>query len=129
MRLIFDKKKINKNSSDWNYCSLADVEKNIKMNTSNQENISLIKGKVENTLNDKKNLPKNISILKLDTCTYESIKLKLEVLFPRIEKGGILIIDNYTNFNGVKIAVDNYFKNKNFKLIYDKISGQIRVNI
>ena len=103
--------------------------KNIKMNTLNQDNILLIKGKVENTLYIKKNIPKKISILKLDTCTYESIKLELEVLFPRIEKGGILIIDNYNNFNGVKIAVDNYFKNKNFKLIYDKISGQIRVNI
>ena len=42
----------------------------------------------------KKN-PKNISLLRLDTDWYESTKEELTVLFPRLSKGGVLIIDDY----------------------------------
>ena len=128
MRSTFEKKKINEDSSDWNYCSLADAQRNIENNTINSNNIILIKGKVENTLKNEHNIPKKISILKLDTCLYESTKLELEVLFPRIQKGGILIVDNYVNFKGVQDAVKEYFAKSNFELRYDRLSGQIIVN-
>jgi O-methyltransferase len=68
-------------------------------------------------------------ILKLDTCLYESTKLELEVLFPRIQKGGVLIVDNYVNYKGVQLAVKEYFTNTNFKLKNDHVSGQIIVNV
>ena len=89
-------------------CSLEDVKKNIKKNT-NIDNIFLIKGKVENTLRNKQKLPKKISILRLDTDFYESTKIELEVLFPRLVKGGVLIIDDYGFWKGAKKAVDEYF--------------------
>ena len=37
----------------------------------------------------------------------------LKYLYPRIVKGGILILDNYNDFPGETKAVDEYFKNKN----------------
>ena len=129
MRSRFETNKINEDSSNWNYCSLADVRMNIENNTISSKNIVLIKGKVENTLKDENNIPKKISILKLDTCLYESTKEELKILFPRIQKGGILIIDNYVNFKGVQDAVKEYFEKSNFKLKYDMISGQVIVNI
>ena len=89
-------------------CSLEDVKKNIRENT-NINNIFLIKGKVENTLRNIKKLPKKISILRLDTDFYESTKIELEVLFPRLVKGGVLIIDDYGFWKGAKKAVDEYF--------------------
>jgi len=93
---------------DFTICSLEDVKKNIRENT-NINNIFLIKGKVENTLRNIKKLPKKISILRLDTDFYESTKIELEVLFPRLVKGGVLIIDDYGFWKGAKKAVDEYF--------------------
>lgn len=89
-------------------CSLEEVKKNIIKNT-NIDNILLIKGKVENTLKIQKNLPKKISILRLDTDFYESTKIELETLFPRLVKRGVLIIDDYGYWKGSKKAVDEYF--------------------
>ena len=58
----------------------------------------------------KKNLPEKISILRLDTDWYESTKIELEVLYPRLMSGGFLIIEDYGHFKGFRKAVDEYFK-------------------
>ena len=59
-----------------------------------------------------RNIPKKISVLRLDTDWYESTKIELEVLFPLLVKDGILIIDDYGYWNGAKKAVDRYFFKK-----------------
>ena len=46
-------------------------------------NVSLIKGKVDDTLLTE-SIPEKISILRLDTDFYESTKIELEVLWPRL---------------------------------------------
>ena len=95
------------------FCSLEDVKKNIKRYSSfDFDKIVFIKGKVEETLNFEKNVPKQISLLRLDTDFYDSIKKSLEVLYPRLVKGGVLIIDDYGHFKGAKIATDDYFKDE-----------------
>ena len=50
-----------------------------------------------------------LSLLRLDTDWYESTKMELEVLYPRLVKGGILIIDDYGLWEGCRRAVDEYF--------------------
>ena len=65
-----------------------------------------MKGQVEKTLKIKKNLPKKISILRIDTDWYESTKVELEILFPLLSKNGFLIIDDYGYWSGAKKAVD-----------------------
>lgn len=57
-----------------------------------------------------------ISLLNLDTDLYEPAVTILENLFPKIVKGGILILDDYGVFPGETKAVDDYFKNKNIKM-------------
>jgi hypothetical protein len=54
-------------------------------------------------------LPEKISILRLDTDWYESTKIELEILYPLLEPGGVLIVDDYGHFEGAKKAVDEYF--------------------
>lgn len=103
---MFDEHK--KKDIGFAMCSLDDVKRNIKKNTK-PDNIFLIKGKVENTLKNKKKLPKKISILRLDTDFYESTKIELDILFPRLVKGGVLIVDDYGFWKGAKKAVDEYF--------------------
>ena len=71
----------------------------------------LIKGDILKILNEDQNIPKKISFLRLDTDIYKTTKLQLEVLYPKLEKGGILHIDDYGLCNGVQKAVDEYFSN------------------
>ena len=93
------------------YSSLEEVKMNIKLSSGNKslDNINLIEGKVEDTLKISKNLPEKISILRLDTDWYESTKIELEVLFPKLSKGGILIIDDYGQWKSSRKAVDEFF--------------------
>ena len=76
-------------------------------------------GDVKDTL--KKKIPKNISLLRLDTDWYESTKEELNILFPRLSRGGVLIVYDYKTWIFCKKAVDEYFKNKNifFKTLID----------
>ena len=100
----------------WCYSSIDEVKKNIeKFGLSPEEDFIFIKGKVEETLKKKKNLPEKISLLRLDTDFYESTKIELEILFPKLQPGGVLIIDDYGHWKGSKKAVDEYFElEKNF---------------
>jgi O-methyltransferase len=128
----FDKKR-NKNSKDvlgkwkkslstdegWNYASINDVKKNI-INHCGKNSIKrfkMIKGKVENTLKIKNNLPKRISLLRLDTDFYNSTKAELKYLFNIVSDGGIIIFDDYSNWFGAKKVIDKFFKDKKYFLI------------
>lgn len=73
----------------------------------------LIKGNIMQTLLEEKNLPKAISFLRLDTDLFKTTKIQLEILYPRLVKGGILHIDDYGHCPGVKKAVDDFFEGKN----------------
>lgn len=100
----------NVNNSFNCYSSLEEVKNNIRDNSSSLDNIILIMGKVEDTLTIKNNLPEKISILRLDTDWYESTKIELELLYPKLVKGGVLIIDDYGQWKGSRKAVDEYFQ-------------------
>lgn len=64
-----------------------------------------------------KNNPRiKISLLNLDTDAYEPAVTILENLYPKIVKGGILLLDDYKNWPGETKAVDEYFKNKKIKI-------------
>ena len=105
-------------------CSIEKVLENFKK-FSQKENLICIKGKVEDTLEIKENLPDKISILRLDTDWYASTKKELEVLFPLLEKNGILIIDDYGYWQGAKKAVDEYFKDKNVAMFKIDFTGRL----
>ncbi len=90
--------------------NIAEVKKNVFSTNYPKKKFKFIVGDVLNTL--KKNIPNKISLLRLDTDWYESTKIELNLLYPKLSKGGILIIDDYNTWNGCKKAVDEYFKNK-----------------
>ena len=50
-----------------------------------------------------------IALLNLDTDIYEPAVAILEHLYPRLERGGVLILDDYGVFPGETKAVDEYF--------------------
>jgi O-methyltransferase len=96
----------------WTKASLDDVKNSSKKLFSNIEDFNFIKGMVEDTMKDKKNLPNKISLLRLDTDLYESTKVELNILYPLLVENGVLIIDDYGDFPGCRKAVDEYFLDK-----------------
>ena len=91
---------------------------------------NFVAGPVEKTLVNGP-LPKKIALLRLDTDWYESTLIELQVLFPKLVKGGVLIIDDYGHWQGARRAVDEYFEGLKFKplLIPLDYTGRICVKI
>ena len=95
--------------SSWDYASLEEVKNNFAKFKVLDSSIRFIKGDVRRTLLEQ-SLPAEISILRLDTDFYDSTLIELQVLWPRLVVGGILILDDYGHWDGAKNAVDEYFR-------------------
>jgi len=52
-------------------------------------------------------------------------------LFPRLAKGGVLIIDDYGHWQGARKAVDEYLDENNIKIMLARIdyTGRIAIKI
>lgn len=92
----------------WCYVSLEDVRRNFERAGIGLDGVRFIKGDVAVTLGEAANLPAAISVLRLDTDWYESTKLELETLYPRLTKGGSLLIDDFGCWEGSRKAVEEY---------------------
>lgn len=106
--------------SKWNkgfsseFLSDEDLYKSLHLK--NISNVSLIKGNILETLEQylNKNPHTRIALLHIDTDVYEPAKLALELLFDRVVKGGIIVLDDYAVIEGETIAVDEFFRDKNY---------------
>jgi len=98
------------------YADLSDVKNNLSKSTFPVDNVHYIVGDIVETLNCDKNIPKDISLLRLDTDWYKSTKKELDVLYPKLKNDGVLIVDDYGHWQGSKKAFDEYFKNVNISI-------------
>ena len=114
--LLSKEPKIDGGQSIHAFASLKIVKQNLREHSCS--NIELVKGDVLHTLNDVQNLPNSIAILRLDTDWYESTKKELDVLYPLLSPGGVLLIDDYGHFEGARKAVDEYFKDEKVWMHY-----------
>lgn len=117
-KTLLDKDK-GKKSNIWAVSSLEEVKSNIGSLNYSKELLEFVQGPVEETI-PKSEIGK-ISLLRLDTDWYESTKLELEILFPKLVKGGILIIDDYGHWKGCKKAVDEYLDSIDHPLFLSRI--------
>lgn len=95
--------------NDWCYAPIEEVSGYFKTAGLLSDNVTFIKGDVAKTLANSANLPSKIAVLRLDTDWYESTRAELEVLYPLLSPGGILMIDDYGHWGGARKAVDDYF--------------------
>lgn len=105
----WEKKKVNDDQSNWCFASQEEAEANMKTTGYPFSNLRFVKGKVEETIPGA--MPGTISLLRLDTDWYESTRHELLHLYPLLEKGGVLIIDDYGVWQGSRKATDEYFTN------------------
>lgn len=97
----------------WCVCSLDEVRNNFERFGMLDDRINFVKGKVEDTLRTGP-LPEQIAFLRLDTNFYESTKIELEVLWPLLVLGGVLVIDDYYMWNGARKATNGYLADKQY---------------
>jgi len=113
----------------WCLSSLEDVKKNVQMSEYPFSLFRFIQGKVEDTL--KTNIPEKIALLRLDTDWYESTRIEMEILFPKLVKGGVLVIDDYGHWQGARKAIDEYLESHNIRILLNRIdyTGRIAVKV
>lgn len=93
--------------NEWCYATLDDVRRNLASTGYPADRCHFIKGDVLDTLPFSEIT--DIAILRLDTDWYESTRHELQHLYPKVVRGGILIIDDYGHWQGCRKAVDEYF--------------------
>jgi O-methyltransferase len=83
------------------------AEANIRSVEWHPDLVRIVEGDVLDTCHD---LPtRQIAILRLDTDTYDTTKVELETLYPRVSPRGVVIVDDYGWGRGQRSAVDEYF--------------------
>lgn len=123
----FEKRKLGEDSSDWCYASLEEVTGIMHGTGYPKERIRLVKGKVEQTLPGQ--APERIALLRLDTDWYESTLHEMKTLFPRLTPGGVLIIDDYGDWEGARKAVDEYIAEQGLSLLLGRIDDTARIAV
>ena len=103
------------------YASLEEVRRNMQSTGYPEEKICLVKGMVEHTLPAQ--APDQISLLHLDSDLYQSTYHELTHLYPRLSKGGVLIIDDYGSWKGSRKATGQYFQEHEISMLLTPIGS------
>jgi O-methyltransferase len=94
--------------------SQEDVLKNFQLWNLPTNNLKLIKGWFENTIEPTSKEIKEIAMLRLDGDLYSSTYVCLEHLFEKVVSGGIIIIDDW-NLTGCQKAVKKFIDGRKIK--------------
>jgi O-methyltransferase len=108
-------------SSVWAKASVAEVERNLSACGYPRDRLHFVAGRVEETLPNQ--APGDIALLRLDTDWYESTRHELHHLYPRLVSGGVLILDDYGEWEGARLATDEFLAEQEAELLLVRVSG------
>lgn len=109
----------------WCEAGLDDVQANLWSTGYPCDHIHFVQGRVEETI--PATLPERIALLRLDTDWYESTRHELQHLYPRLQRHGVLIIDDYGHWQGARQAVDEYFAGSDAGVFLHRIDYTARL--
>ena len=92
-----------------------------------ESRLHFVEGPVEDTLPGR--APADLALLRLDTDWYESTRHELTTLYPRLARGGVLIIDDYGHWDGARRAVDEFFSSHAPPLLLNRIDYTGRTGV
>lgn len=125
---LLEERKANKDEDVvWAYSALDTVKSTMGLCSYPAQQTKYVVGKVEDTI--PATVPASIAILRLDTDWYESTKHELIHLFPRLQQGGVLIIDDYGHWQGARKAVDEYFRDNQIRILLNRIDETGRIAV
>jgi hypothetical protein len=110
----------------WCLAGIEEVNRILKGQTSYAP-IDLVQGRVEDTI--PRSAPPEIALLRLDTDWYNSTMHELEHLYPRLSRGGVLIVDDYGYWRGQQQAVDEYFTRQRSRPLLMRIDHGARIAV
>ena len=103
----------------WAVSPQEEVEENMRRSGYPSERFRFVKGLVEDTL--EATAPETVAMARLDTDWYQSTKHELEVLMPRMASGGVVIIDDFGDWEGSRRAVEEYLETAPWKPFLQRI--------
>ncbi len=124
---MLEQTRVGDGNNVWCVAGRADVEANVRSTGYPFENFTIVEGDVAQTLHVAS--PPQVSLLRLDTDWYESTKVSLEVLYPRLVVGGVCILDDYGHWEGARKAVDEFFSERGHRPYMHPIDFSGRVFI
>lgn len=113
--------------SHWAEAGEEEVKANLLSTGYPAKRLHHVKGMVERTIPDA--APQRIALLRLDTDWYASTKHELEHLFQRLNRYGVLIIDDYGHFKGARTAVDEFIQSRRIPILLNRVDYSGRVGI
>ncbi len=111
----------------WCYAPMGRVVQSLALTKYSESHIHFVPGPVEQTLTG--STPEHIALLRLDTDWYASTKHELDILFPKLCPGGVLIIDDYGHWQGARRAVDEYLHQHQIKMQLHEIDYTGRIGV
>lgn len=114
-------------NTEWAGVPVEKVRANVETTGYPSGRINCVAGMVEDTIPAQ--APERIALLRLDTDWYSSTKHELVELFPRLEVGGVLIVDDYGHYEGARRAVDEYFAETGQGVLLNRIDYTARIAV
>ena len=109
-----------KDTRMWAIASLEDVKAGFETVPYPAERVHFVPGKVEDTI--PAHLPERIALLRLDTDWYESTAHELVHAYERLVPGGVLLLDDYGDWEGAKLATDEFLERTGEPLLLVRMS-------
>jgi len=107
--------------------TLEDVKRNMGLVGYPEDRTHYVMGSVMDTLPGR--APEQIALLRLDTDFYESTLHELVHLYPRLVSGGVIIIDDYGDWEGSRKATDEYLARHNVPLCLIRVDLGARMAV
>lgn len=107
----------------WCHGDLAKLKRVFQKLQIPESRVHVVKGWFQDTFS-KVQIPA-IAILHIDADWYESVKLCLERFYDSVQPGGYIILDDYGDWQGCRIATDEFLKKRalNVELIQVDYTG------
>jgi len=107
----------------WCHGDLAKVERIFRKLNIPESRVHIVKGWFQNTFPSVQ-IPA-IAILHIDADWYDSVKLCLEKFYDHVQPGGYIVLDDYGDWEGCRIATDEFLKKRllDVKLIQVDYTG------
>jgi O-methyltransferase len=114
--------------STWINHGIEEVRRNLSLTGYPQSRMHFIRGKVEDTLPGAAP-PRAIALLRLDTDWHASTRAELDHLYPKLVRGGVLIVDDYFRWQGARKATDEYIAEHEIRIFLARVDDSSVIGV